>query len=545
MCQSCSHRNHTREENVVCSSKAKREEAYEEAQSEKGTMTRGAAREKRRQSPSLEFPAAKRHADESVVPQNENHAVNEQKQHDAAHRKHIQDESRSEEEQNKDARQGHKGQAQSQRDSLQEDKEKDYAEDETKQKEQEGTLKEKATEAGDGQGQDDAEQRVDSSFYDPNRVKNKIGMSARDLCKYVPQNAKSLEVYLNEETQLVNIEDISNEKIDDNEDYVIVAVLYRVVHHRHDVQDGAPEKGQYDKSTRGRKPSKEYDRMFMFGGIEGDMFAYIATNENNGRLLVCHLKDNVVGLGKPFVIINPEVKARSMMKNDMSTIITHRPMIPLSESFYRHFPTKAARVPSSAGEDALFVYHHLSIKLSKIKVICKHCIDKVVCRGCLCDRKAAFEPNQGCGCFDVTGGCKLSPVVLEYTVNFPRGIHDLRSVAKERSLRSTYLFLKNPTTLGRLDSAAFDAEHRKITKSVVKCVDHINSVGGFTVVGTIALGRVQDSSGAPQSHSTATLPTLHVTYLYPTDNSVADDKEYCNLKYKYEPPNEPGIAAAV
>jgi pullulanase/glycogen debranching enzyme len=75
-------------------------------------------------------------------------------------------------------------------------------------------------------------------------------------------------------------------------------------------------------------------------------------------------------------------------------------------------------------------------------------------------------------------------------------------------------------------------ETRKLKSSINKnCVDYINQHDGFTIMGTIALGRKRDPNN-PGVLVDSDVPTYCICYLFPTNQKIIDEKEYQCMMYE-------------
>jgi hypothetical protein len=59
------------------------------------------------------------------------------------------------------------------------------------------------------------------------------------------------------------------------------------------------------------------------------------------------------------------------------------------------------------------------------------------------------------------------------------------TIDKERSLRTTKLFVNGLANIGAVNISTLPEENMKLKRAINRCVDYINRRGGFTVIGTI------------------------------------------------------------
>jgi hypothetical protein len=161
------------------------------------------------------------------------------------------------------------------------------------------------------------------------------------------------------------------------------------------------------------------------------------------------------------------------------------------------------------------------------------------CTSFLCDRKEPLRTNHACGCFSHLAKGNLSRVVLEGTI-----ICDEFTARKDRSYRTTRMFVRLPDSMGILQQAERLAHTTNIRKSIKKCYDFINSHGGFTVCGSITRGEMQDSSETQTAKVASERVSDHVCYSQPTQLRIILTNEYKRLKFVYTPSNDPPAAAS-
>ena len=73
---------------------------------------------------------------------------------------------------------------------------------------------------------------------------------------------------------------------------------------------------------------------------------------------------------------------------------------------------------------------------------------------------------------------------------------------------------------------------KKLRQAVKKCCDYINKHGGFTINGTVTLGKVFDSSDNNVKVAAGHC-TFHISYVMPSLLKIVADVSYTHLKYKY------------
>jgi hypothetical protein len=352
-------------------------------------------------------------------------------------------------------------------------------------------------------------------------------------------------VLANKKLQILSVTQLIDRDYNRREDYVLVGVLYKITHCRHDLKDkdssgggGGTYGGNAPMYDRNKRVRREYDRMFMFADVGGGTtlsatFCYIANTTEEGRNLLTYLQtESHIGIGRVFVVLNQTVVKRSRVKEQMVTIECNTPLIPLSTNFNQLLPIHKMKKPATHSCDNFFCYQNQKITIDRPEMITNYVNRRPSCGGCLCDRKSYYQANEACGCFSI-GNSNIFPVVLEYSVYMD--VLELTemdyTIKKERSLRTTKLFVNGLANVGAVNFSTMTKETRKLKSSINNCVDYIIQHGGFTIMGTIALGRTRDPNN-PGVLVDSDVPTYRVCYLFPTNQKIIDKQEYQCLMYK-------------
>lgn len=363
-----------------------------------------------------------------------------------------------------------------------------------------------------------------------------------DLYHYCMTSAERVRGLLADpKLQICSVNQISEMQYDITENYALVGVLYNITHWRHDFKDNQASGGTYGGSQfdRNRKAKREYDRMFMFADvgakIKGTTFCYIADSAAEARSLFSYMQtESHIGIGRAFVVMNPVIVRRSRVKELMATIQFNLPLIPLSTRFNHKWPVYRMTKPSTHSCDNVFCYHNQVLKIIRHEVISNFGNKRPSCGGALCDRKKDYQTNEACGCFSI-GQSNIHPVVLEYSIYMKIvELADMNYVIdRERSLRTTKLFISGLANIGAVDFSTMIEENNKLKVAINRCVEYINRNGGFTIMGTVSLGRTRDPNNAAVMID-SDVPTYHVCYLFPSNQDVICRSEYDAMMYSLE-----------
>ena len=123
----------------------------------------------------------------------------------------------------------------------------------------------------------------------------------------------------------------------------------------------------------------------------------------------------------------------------------------------------------------------------------------------------------------------MSPIVLEYTVNFrcPKALEDV--IVRDRSCRTSRLFLKDIHMLGLMRPEDRCLAGNLIADCVHKCNDYIHRHEGYTVCRAVSKRVVSDLF---DGRVIAIAEDKHeIFYLMQTNMSILLGKDYKKLMY--------------
>lgn len=278
--------------------------------------------------------------------------------------------------------------------------------------------------------------------------------------------------------------------------------------------------------------SRNYDRLAMFADLRsstGRCFACILEKQRDSTRFFDKMKNGQEGVGDIFVFEEPPpVKNTLGSTTSVAIVDLCIRVLPVVGQYDQVIPLTPLLSPS-AGDTAYFAKHHVTnLMLGTAS------FQEAICAGKLCDRQVEKKAaTWKCGCI-FTAKQTLAPCVVEMNVRIdvplsfdPSGS---KVVHNFRSFRTSQLFLDEDCwpaiSLG-------DPRQRTLLRNAVtSVVTHINSHGGWTYVGWVRTGAVQDTSdiGSRDSENIASRDqTPHISYLYPTD---AADIEETNAAYR-------------
>ena len=295
---------------------------------------------------------------------------------------------------------------------------------------------------------------------------------------------------------------------------------------RYLLTSGLPTRQATGPNSRARTGTatynRNYDRLVMFADLRsstGRCFACILEKQRDSTRFFDKMKNGQEGVGDIFVFEEPPpVKNTLGSTTSVAIVELCARTLPVVGRYDQAVPLTPLTSPS-AGETAYFAKHHVTnLMLGAAS------FQEAICAGKLCDRQVEKKAiTWKCGCIFAEKHT-LSPCVVEVNVGIdvplsfdPSGS---KVVHNFRSFRTSQLFVDEdcwPTiTLG-------DPHQRTLLRrAVTNVVTHINSHGGWTYVGWVRTGAVQDTSdiGSKESENVASRDqTPHISYLYPTDSA--------------------------
>jgi hypothetical protein len=297
------------------------------------------------------------------------------------------------------------------------------------------------------------------------------------------------------------------------------------------ITTGAGRYGAASGNSRARLPgntTRAYDRIITFGDVstlDGRCFAVILKTQTLSAQFFLPSIQSLEGVGEIFLLEEPEA---------ISTSLGSTGSVPVLDNCFRTIPLA---VPYS---DSIPSIQLTSPPLGATKYFCQHNQNNIAmsmaahtvasCGGQFCDRQVIFtNPLQRCGCFHFDRE-KALVIDMDVTVSVPLTFDQdgSKTISHFRSWKTSQLFVK-PEAWALL--RANDMEQvQQVREAVHAVLDHVNAHGGWTYVGWLRTGMVQDSSDTSIGNLPENLARVtqqpHLSYLYPTNTAcVAEDNE--------------------
>jgi hypothetical protein len=312
------------------------------------------------------------------------------------------------------------------------------------------------------------------------------------------------------------------------ENKALVGVLLRVLHYtgsgggddnrlRYNGQNVYQARANTRFKTVG---DRKYDRMFTFADVlhPGACFVIICNTHQDSTRLLQRCTKTQEGVGDMFAIIEPDM-VEAYLGENTSVPIVEFPMdfYPVNNKFVDSVPTSKLITPEM-DHTAYFCMH-------KEKIQCRRAtLEMSTCAGSFCDRQRSdLGTNQKCGCSYVKSKGNLDLVIsvdVTFTVDKQFNVNGRTTVPRFRSWRYSNLFVTDVTVWPKLHP---DDDLSALRQAVNDITKHVNDNGGWTIIGWICTGRVKDgSSDVNTSDQIEPLfPTIHITYLFPSETAIA------------------------
>lgn len=273
-----------------------------------------------------------------------------------------------------------------------------------------------------------------------------------------------------------------------------------------------------------------WDRMFVFGDLLNPgncaVVMFSARSGNVEAKTWTKLTAENPMVGQVFAILEPMPTSDKKKLGPLPIISSVHQLIPLQHSkldrtishVLKHYIPKTIH----AGSQRYFVIHNVT----DISMPMFNLTNEYTCPGRQCDKSQILHKEQVCACcYQHRGGSHfVGEFTLVFSNPFPRTIHDsdIVQVSKFRSTRTTDVFFRDVKTF--CDEHQPKSHQRALRDKMKALVNHVNSNGGWTLVGWFRKGEVVDNLGGKEEEKvTSSTVQLHLCYLCPTNLDVSSD----------------------
>jgi hypothetical protein len=221
-----------------------------------------------------------------------------------------------------------------------------------------------------------------------------------------------------------------------------------------------------------------------------------------------------VAVGQRLVVQSPKLDG-NQLKNGAWVLKTNRPLEFVSDP---RLPTRLLRSENVGHELRYFV-----IKSTPIFLMHDDVIDplRTMCNFHACDRQnaKAIRTHTNCGCWMQNKRMDNSPrnTVLMFTFYFPDQLQKIIQVKDFTSLRTSKLFFKDGNILAEADDLNKNSVYAYMQTQWRQTVDHVNSNGGWTIIGWFIRATVDEDDKEEQDEMLLrTNVKINVSFLYPS-----------------------------
>ena len=344
---------------------------------------------------------------------------------------------------------------------------------------------------------------------------------------------------LDNDTKILSIEELLMNTAP-KENYVVLGTMFDICHANRDRDDDTHNKNGYPTS---KKVKKNYNRIYEFGNTDGTTFCIICESETKGKTILSFWQG--ICIGQNFLLFEPKQVKDQTLRKDMPVLDVSNPLVPLMDYVPTLLPAIQIREPNQSGEATFFLLQKQRIRLSGCEIRGAGDVAPPSCSGYACDRKDEEKPSHACGCFRNMNIGKVSPIVLEYSVDFIYKDKPI-SLSYLRSFRTTCLFIKNANTLGlNMKGGNRIVKLKEMRVAVALACEYINEHGGFTIAGTVSKGMRKDLSD-PSSLVLSDESTYNLCFLMPSNMELMNQEEFQTQQYHHteddEQPEVPNAA---
>jgi hypothetical protein len=241
------------------------------------------------------------------------------------------------------------------------------------------------------------------------------------------------------------------------------------------------------------------------------------SNEDHNRLFQRDISLDNVSVGSKCAIMNPRIEGHQL-KNGAWVITTNRPLEFLQAPTLPRRPLRSERV----GHELRYYI----IKGAKVMLLDDDNIDplKTKCNFHSCDRHNANGlGNQTCGCWVQNRRNDNGPknTVMMFSFYFQDSSGKIVKVQDFTSLRTSKLFFKGKSILSDADTLNTNAVYDYVQDQWRSVIDHVNSNGGWTIVGWYIRATVEEDDKDENDETLLrTNVKINVSYLYPSSKTV-------------------------
>lgn len=271
-----------------------------------------------------------------------------------------------------------------------------------------------------------------------------------------------------------------------------------------------------------------YDRLLTFGDIKdpsGRCFVVSLKNVIQSQKFFRHAIRGMEGVGNVFLIKEPNAITNYLGTTKSLLLVEgFNNCVPLDIRYANFLPSIPISVPR-AGNTQYFCQHGC-----KDIVFQAASMEVSYCNGLLCDRQEGMlTVGQRCGCLYESGTSEAKLVVcMDLLIRVPEDfeVSGFATIEQFKSRRTSGVFVPF-SDWSVLDSYDPEDIEENLRNNIRRVTEHVNNHGGWTCIGWLRTGMVNDVSDTTVAENLASMTQHpHVSYLYPTDpDCISEDRE--------------------
>ena len=286
-------------------------------------------------------------------------------------------------------------------------------------------------------------------------------------------------------------------------------------------------------STKYVKESNRVVYMFITKNSNKLMWQLNVSNRDNGNLSV----------GSFLRVVGPS-PIEKYMSGDIPVLVTKNPVLILKSPLVMISTQVKEKIASNVSHG--FVLVGCQVESMQQDVV------STSCSGRMCDRQRVNDwyGIKGCGCFGMSGNA--TSLVVQHVIIMQHGSREIK-MKDFSSIKFNSLFMDGDFPFKCKEHMfKMTTAYVELTECMEKCIEYVNSNGGFTVVGWYRRGEISDQTmvevstlndtGKPYDvpkigKNDASDITYHIVSIKPTKHEFMDDSKNLfqglkQMKYK-------------
>jgi hypothetical protein len=313
-----------------------------------------------------------------------------------------------------------------------------------------------------------------------------------------------------------------------SDDNVVPEFLHGVLLRISNPSPAASEANQYTPYKPGatrylKKPKTNatgFKKILLFGDLEDNKaltFAILESNNDTHNVLFQNKSMADITVGSRFAVKSPLLVGK--LKSGSYVIKTDRPLEVLSAP---EIPERPLRTSTVGDALRYFVLKKVKIAFKRHDVITAI---QTLCNGKQCDRlKSSERPGEKCGCWGQSArpDTMAKNTVLKQDFFFKDSDNVYHEVNNFTSLKYSKLFFDKGQILVERDDLQNDKVFNKLQSVWKQVVNHVNTSGGWTIVGWFKrAAQIEEDKQEGESSIMVEGVKINVSHMFPSEGRGA------------------------